>query len=142
MNDNKVISFDVIKIKRDCRKICKCNPPTYEVDITNRLIQCTKCGAYIDPFDAMTEISTYGERLEKQIKELREAYIQCAKDVNEMRTKRFRLNIFRHLQSNYLSDNMPYCPRCEQPFDPTEITSYSNKKYCGDYKKKENEVEE
>lgn len=136
MNDNKVISFDVIKINRDCRKICTCKPPAYEIDVKNRLIQCTECGAYIDPFDAMVELATNGERLEKQLEELIERKKSYAKEVNELYTKRFRLKKFRDLQNCYLKDLMPYCPRCEQPFDPTEITSHSHKNYCGDYKKK------
>ena len=40
-----IVSFDFVRINRARGKICKCNPPHYEV--TNRIVTCSDCGAVI-----------------------------------------------------------------------------------------------
>lgn len=126
---DKVIQFEIMKINRDCNKICKCNPPTYEIDTTNRLIQCTTCGAYVEPFEAILKLSEYGEYLHKEIERLKEKRNLYAKEVNELGSKRFKLNHFRNLQSSYLQGLSPICPKCNKPFDIMKITSHTSNKY-------------
>lgn len=48
------------------------------------------------------------------------------------------INVFRDLQNSYMRGMVPRCPRCKKPFDPTEISQYTNKKYCV-YKKERKE---
>lgn len=132
---NKLIDFNLMRINKNAQKICRCNPPQYEIDITNRLIQCTKCNAYIHPFDALLYLAENYEQYKDEIEKLQRERNYYAKEVNELLVKRFRMNVFRNLQNSYMRGMVPYCPHCERPFDPTEIDHYTNKNYC-DYKKK------
>lgn len=131
-----------MRINRNAQKICRCDPPSYVIDTKNRLVQCDKCNAYIHPFDALVglaeNIEWYTderERLNKERNELIRKQNDLIKEVNTLSTKRFRMNAIRDLQNEYMSGMMPSCPHCEKPFDPTEITGYTNKNYCN-YKKK------
>lgn len=136
-----------MRINRNAQKICRCNPPSYEIDVKNRLVQCTKCNAYIHAFEALLyiaeNIEEYNSRIDeidKEIKEMIEKRNNFAREVNSLSIKRFRLNKFRDLQSSYLSGMMPHCPHCQRPFDPTKIDQWTNKDYC-DYKKKKSQDE-
>lgn len=139
---NKPIDFQIMRINKNAQKICRCKPPQYEIDTTNKLVQCTKCNAYIHPFDALVGLSEniewYNEekiRLNEERNELIDKRNNLAKEVNSLSIKRFRMNSFRDLQNNYMKDMMPNCPHCGRAFDPTEVNHYTNKNYC-DYKKK------
>lgn len=145
--ENKIIDFNLMKINKNAQKICRCDPPAYEIDTTNRLVQCTKCNAYIHPFDALIglaeNIEWYNEekeRLNKERNELIERKNEYIKEINALHTKRFRMNVFRDLQNSYMRGMVPYCPHCERAFDPTEINHYTNKDYC-DYKRKKSREE-
>lgn len=135
---NKIIDFNIMRINKNAQKICRCDPPAYEIDVTNRLVQCTKCGAYIHPFDALVGLAENYEQYQDEIEKLQKERDYYAKEVDELSTKRFRMNVFRDLQNSYMKGMMPRCPHCKQEFDPTEIDSYTNKDYC-DYKKKSKE---
>ncbi len=142
----KPIDFQLMKINRDAQKVCKCNPPTYEIDPINRLVQCTKCNAYIQPFDALMSMSERIEQYTDEIERLVERKNELANQINqqidqlnELSERRFRMNVFRNLQNEYMRGMMPSCPHCERPFDPTEISYYTNEKYC-DYKRKEGQA--
>lgn len=145
--DNKIIDFSIMRINKNAQKICRCKPPQYEIDTTNKLVQCTKCNAYIHPFDALVGLSEniewYNEekiRLNKERNELIDKKSEYVKEINQLHTKRFRMNQFRTLQNEYMKGLMPHCPHCSKPFDPTEIDRYTNKGYC-DYKKKKSREE-
>lgn len=140
--NNKPINFQIMRINKNAQRICKCNPPSYEIDTTNKLVQCTKCNAYIHPFDALVGLSENIEWYHKEKEELNKEYNQLidkrnnlAKEINSLSVKRFRMNKFRDIQNSYMKGMMPRCPHCERAFDPTEINHYTNKNYC-DYKKK------
>lgn len=144
---NKIIDFNIMRINKNAQKICRCDPPAYEIDTTNRLVQCTKCGAYIQPFDALVylaeNIEKYEEEIEKynnEISKIIDKRNEYAKEVNTLSTKRFRMNVFRNMQNRYMKGLVPSCPHCERAFDPTEIDSYTNKNCC-DYKKKKSRDE-
>ncbi len=127
---SKILDFKILSINRNSQRICKCNPPTYCIDTTNRLIQCTKCNAYIQPFDAMLRIAEIGEELNKEIKRLKEQRNTYADEVAALFNKKIKLNHFRNMQSKYFSGMLPICPKCEKPFDPTKVTRYTNKGLC------------
>lgn len=144
---NKPIDFQIMRINKNAQKICRCTPPAYEIDTTNKLVQCTKCNAYIHPFDALVGLSEnmewYNEekiRLNKVRNELIEKNNEYAKEVNSLSIKRFRMNRFRDIQDSYMRGMMPVCPHCDKAFDPTEIDHWTNKDYC-DYKKKKSTEE-
>ena len=45
--DNEIISFSLAKIERGREKLCKCDPPHYEIDTVNRIVSCQDCGATV-----------------------------------------------------------------------------------------------
>ena len=44
---DNVLSFTLFNINKGREKICKCNPPRYEIDTVNRIITCMDCGAIL-----------------------------------------------------------------------------------------------
>lgn len=46
--DNEIISFNLARIERGREKLCKCDPPHYEVDTVNRIVSCQDCGATVE----------------------------------------------------------------------------------------------
>ena len=55
--DNEIISFNLARIERGREKLCKCDPPHYEVDTVNRIVSCQDCGATVDAFDALLTLA-------------------------------------------------------------------------------------
>ena len=55
--DNEIISFSLAKIERGREKLCKCDPPHYEIDTVNRIVSCQDCGATVDAFDALLALA-------------------------------------------------------------------------------------
>ena len=70
MDKEKNVSFDLLRINKGIKKICRCNPPHYELSVENRIIVCRDCGAVVDPFDAMLAIAGYHEQLREETKRL------------------------------------------------------------------------
>lgn len=108
------IDFELMRINRNATKICKCNPPAYEIDTVNRLVQCTKCNAYIQPFDALMSmaerIEQYVDEIERLIEKRNELANQTNQQIdrlNELSRKRFRMNKFRDIQNEYMRGMMP-----------------------------------
>ena len=62
--DNEIISFNLARIERGREKLCKCDPPHYEVDTVNRIVSCQDCGATVDAFDALLTLARRYELLE------------------------------------------------------------------------------
>ena len=44
------------------QKRCKCKNRKFIIDTTNRTVECSICGHFIDPFDALLEITNRDER--------------------------------------------------------------------------------
>ena len=61
----KVLSFTLLKIEKGREKICKCNPPHYEIDTVNRIVTCTDCGATLDAFEALLKVCEYQSKWEE-----------------------------------------------------------------------------
>lgn len=55
--DNEIISFNLARIERGREKLCKCDPPHYEIDTVNRIVSCQDCGATVDAFDALVTLA-------------------------------------------------------------------------------------
>ena len=62
--DNEIISFNLARIERGREKLCKCDPPHYEVDTVNRIVSCQDCGATVDAFDALVTLARRYELVE------------------------------------------------------------------------------
>lgn len=119
---DKVYYIETIRINRNMDKRCKCTDRTFVVDPHNRSVYCGKCGAWIEPYEAIEEIATYYERLNDEVERLLEQRRQI------MNYKPWLL-IFRQLEKAYRSKKMlPCCPNCNQAFYFEEIKCWTNRK--------------
>lgn len=117
-DENDVLQFQFLKIEKGRSKLCKCNPPHYEVDVVNRIVTCTDCGAVIDPFEALVTLCSYEDRFT----EYQEKALKKVKVYSEMADKEFRRRI-----KNAAFKNMD-SPQCKKIINPVEITNYANKR--------------
>lgn len=133
-DENNVLQFQFLKIEKGRSKLCKCNPPHYEIDVVNRIVVCTDCGAVIDPFEALVTLCSYEDKLT----EYQEKALEKAKVYSEMADKEFRRRIknavFKNMDSNYRKDLYPICPECKKIINPVKITNYANKRIYDEFK--------
>ena len=119
---NEIIRFDLIKLNNSKKKLCTCTNNHYEIDTQNCLVYCLDCGATIDPYDALLNISRMASRLEWQLTGM-------INEIKENRDKLCRMKIFRNIENSYrFHDLLPVCPECGEPFDPTKIREFVNVK--------------
>lgn len=133
---DKAIDIEMLRIKRNMKKICSCEDPQYDVDANNRAVWCRICGAWIDPFEAISYIAEYNEKIREEIKYLhekhKEAYDKIIKlngEIEILAKKKARLNVFKEIEQSYRSGMLPRCPECGKMFDFVKITGWTNKKY-------------
>lgn len=127
MKENKVLSFDLLRVERNRGKLCKCDPPHLEVDPVNRIVTCKDCGATIDPLEALLSICKYNEQLEEYQREaLKKARMWADLADSELR-RRIKNAAFKDMDKRYRNGLYPVCPCCGEIFDPMEIRSFSRK---------------
>ena len=122
-----IVRFDLVKINRGREKLCRCATPTYEVDTVNKIVTCQICGAVLDPFDALTRLAERPERLVEVQRKMQESIQYYSEKVQEERDRMIRSRAFREMQNHYNAGLYPYCPECEQQFDPAKISRWSRK---------------
>lgn len=126
---DKILSFTLFKVEKGREKICKCNPPHYEIDTTNRIITCKDCGATLDVFDALLTIVNYMERYSKYQKNALERAEMYAALADRERNRYMKNKVFKEMDANYRKDLYPVCPECGGIFDPVKITQWTNKAF-------------
>ena len=122
--ENEIISFHLAKIEKGREKLCRCNPPHYEIDVVNRIVTCVDCGATIDAFDALVKLTERFELLE----EAQTKMIEKAKAYGELAEKEFRRmrknQVFRNMEESYRAGLFPVCPKCNETIDLVDITRW------------------
>lgn len=134
MEENKsgeVVDIEVLRIKRNLKKICSCKKHYYEVDVNNRAVWCRECGAWVDPFDAIANLAEYPEKLREQNAKLEEKQRQLIEEVRNLDGKRARLKVFKEIESSYRHDMLPHCPKCGELFHLEKLSHWTNRAYCG-----------
>lgn len=120
-----IIQFDIAKIERGKKKICRCESPHYEIDTTNRIVMCVDCGAVLDAFDALLSLAERKEQIER----LQSQMLQRAKTYKKLADEELhhmiKNKVFREMQSKYKKNMFPMCPKCGELFDPIEIRAWS-----------------
>lgn len=117
------IRIDIARIARNKKKLCTCFNPHYEVDPINRLVECTDCGAIVDPFDAMYEISRHFERVNQQ-------FDAMVKERESVIGYEPRLKVMKELSARYSGKNSPMVPRCPHCGNPFEIHDLLSTSWC------------
>ena len=124
---DNVVNFTTFKITRDIKKICQCPDPTYVIDTKNRLVTCSQCGAYTDPFDALMCLAEKPERLEREVGAL-------LNQRREIANYKPHMIVFRELEQHYRKGKhgrmLPRCPHCRNGFYFEKITGWVNEEYA------------
>lgn len=126
---DKILNFTTLKIRHDIDKICQCAYPTYEIDLKNRLVTCSQCGAYTDPFDALVCLAQKPERWNRELNRL----IAQRKQIVNYKP---HLLVFRRLEEQYRKTKsgqmLPICPKCNQLFKFENIAGWGNAMFYKD----------
>ena len=124
-----VLSFTLFNINKGREKICKCNPPCYEIDTVNRIVTCMDCGAILDAFEALIALCQHMDEYE----EYQQKVFEKCKIYGELANKEYRRRIknkaIKEVDKQYQSGMLPICPKCGKAIEPTEITNYIHKKF-------------
>ncbi len=120
---DNVKRIDVLQVEYGKKKLCQCREPHYTIDYTNKLVWCNDCRAIVDPLDALYSIATDFKRVEQQTERLLEQRREIAR-------YKPHLVVIKELERHYREKHfsmVPCCPRCNEPFDLTEIRSWANR---------------
>lgn len=129
MDKEKPVNFDLLRINKGMKKICRCNPPHYELSVENRIIICRDCGAVVDPFEAILSIAGYHEQLREETKRLKEKAKIYSEEANKELKRMRKSRVFREMEESYRKNMLPRCPKCKEYFDPLEIAEWTNVEY-------------
>lgn len=118
-----VVNLTTLRIERGLSKFCTCPNKTFTIDSSNRMVTCSTCGSYVDPYDALIELALKPESLHRDIKRLLEQRKQIAQ-------YKPHLVVIKMLEQSARDKNMmPVCPKCNQPFELHELNHWTNRKY-------------
>lgn len=119
----ELVRLDVLRIERNKQKDCNCISPAYEADVKNRRINCTKCGAVVDPFDVVVNIG----RRHEELNELHERRLEQKKEIDKYKP---HLRTIKYLEQQERRQLTPYCPACSEPFRLSELTHWVAEKFA------------
>lgn len=110
--------FYPLKVDYDRRKVCECNPRTFILDYKNKLVYCSKCGAIIDPFEALMDMARNAEHIQRDI-------IAYAELASKERKSYMRFRGVNNISKNFRDGLFPVCPHCNEVIDPMEISRFT-----------------
>ena len=120
-----LIQLDRVRIERGMGKICKCSNRKYLLDTDNRQVTCRSCGALIDSYDALLEMSRNWERINEEL----ERIFEQKKMLDNYKP---HLRIIKDLEKRTRSGPNqchPVCPVCDEPFMLSELTRFYGAKF-------------
>lgn len=112
--------FYPLKVEYDRRKVCECNPRTFILDYKNKLVYCSKCGAIIDPFEALLDMAENAVSIQRDVV----AYADLAAKERKIY---MRFRGVNDISKKFRDGLWPVCPYCKELIDPMEISSYARK---------------
>ncbi len=130
VSKEKVLSFELLKIEKGRERICKCNPPHYEIDVVNHIVTCKDCGATVEPFDALVTMCQYMDKFAEYQREAIEKISTYRELANKEWRRIFKNRIFKEMDYEYQKGLYPICPKCGEIFNPIKITRWANEKLC------------
>lgn len=129
--ENDELKIDAKTLKRyfvhaRLEKTCTCRPKTIKIDVANRELECSVCGAKLDPFDVVVELYRQEDRYWTILKVLRE---QC-EELEKWQLNNRMGKTLRDFSSQLRQGLIPECPHCRKPFDFDKITTWCSKEYA------------
>lgn len=137
-DDDEILKISGKELKRAfvsarLRKVCECKNRTILMDKRNRTLECSECGAILDPFDVCAEMAEQEDWYVRNIK-----FLKSQKEELERWMQNNRMGQkLRDLASNLRQGRIPECPECNHPFDIENITAYCSKEYAVRLKQQE-----
>lgn len=119
------------------KKACSCKNRRLLIDITNRTVECSVCGQFIDPFDALCELS---ESFDKEDSYINSRYLY-AEELNKWFKNHKEPIALKNIIEYYRNGMLPVCPECKKVFDFTEIKEWYGRQFYEKLKHKESENE-
>jgi DNA-directed RNA polymerase subunit RPC12/RpoP len=120
----ELFDMSVIRTRVNAKKVCKCFDRSFIVDPINKFVECSKCGAIIDPFEAIYEIARNKERMVEENKRILEQRKQ-------IQSYKPYLVAIKNLEKESRSGKMvPTCPHCSKPFRLDQLNTWVSKEYC------------
>lgn len=125
---DKVVTINCLRLNRSRSKFCDCyrygeKTPKYEIDTTNRTVECRYCQTMVDPFDALVNIAQNYENIQDEVK-------RAINYKNElMNYKPYLRQAKRYEQMMRDKDMLPVCPNCNEAFEWQDITRMNNKRF-------------
>lgn len=129
--DNSILKISGKELKRflvrkHLGKICDCTNRTILIDYENRRVECAECGAILDPFEILKELTTSDH--------LRYQYLKFLRQEKE-ELEKWKLNnrmgfALRDIASKIRRGMIPCCPNCKIPFDLENLSHWTSKEYA------------
>lgn len=120
-------------IKKHLGKLCNCKDRTILIDKENRRVECSECGAPLDPFDVLYEMCFQEHMFYTSLKAMRNEKEELEKWLINNRMGKTLREIASKIRAGFL----PLCPHCENYFELEQIKSWVNLSYASEvYKKK------
>lgn len=112
-------------IRERRQKACKCKNRKLVLDVTNRTVECSVCGQFLDPFDALCELAESFDR--------KDSYLQSMNRYAEELNKWFKNHkepiALKEVIEYFRRDMLPRCPKCKKPFYFSEITQWCGRQF-------------
>lgn len=129
MTDDFKISEKKLKryfVDKYLGKLCECKNKTILVDTINRRLECSECGAPLDPFEVIEELLNYQDNFYSTIKGLKQEKEELEKWMLNNRMGQ----TLREIASNLRRGLLPECPHCDKPFELEKIKAWCSKEYA------------
>jgi hypothetical protein len=111
---------NMVRIERNKQKRCECEVPVISIDTKNHIVECVKCNAVLDPFDALRRVAENHETMKRNLDSLRQQQ-------KELVNYKPWLRVIKKLEERYRGHKMlPKCPHCNQAFYLEEIELWSS----------------
>ena len=112
-------------IRERRQKACKCKNRKLVLDVTNRTVECSVCGQFLDPFDALCELAESFDRKDSSLQSMN----RYAEELNKWFKNHKEPIALKGVIEYFRRDMLPRCPKCKKPFYFSEITQWCGRQF-------------
>ena len=113
-------------VQKRLEKICTCKNRTILIDAKERRCECSECGAILDPFDILKEMTFQEHMRYSYLKSLR----QEIEDLEKWKLNNRMGQTLRSIASDMRRGMIPCCPHCNEPFELDKLNKWTSKEYA------------
>lgn len=127
------VTFLAPLIRERKQKSCKCKDRRFCIDLTNRTVECSVCGQFVDPFEALCEIAERNERYDDYL----QSRYEYAQELNKWFKNHKEPIRLKYVIEQYRGGLLPLCPHCEEVIDFEELKTWVGSQFYKRLKSKE-----